>query len=226
MSMRILYRLTGAALFLGGLTAGICHLFNFDSPRDIAHIAQYGPASAMIHLVLFAGGMLVLLGWFGYYALQYSNAGTIGFAAFVSLFVGIIWEDLLHCILEFSVFPVLNTQAPYALPGLADATYRTTPVAALLALGNVFLFAGTLAAAISNYRRGKLALAFPFAITAFAEALAFIPQFTEPVSAVSIISLYFSLAGVGGAMLWKARAPRIAPDRHLTYGEDSQPLER
>ena len=226
MSMRTIYRLAGVALFLGGLTAGICHLFNFDSPRDIAHLAQYGPVSAIIHLVLFAGGMVVLLGWFGYYALQYSGSGTLGLAAFVSLFLTVMWEDLLHCVLEFSVFPVLNTQAPYALPGLADATYRTTPIAVLLALGSFFLFVGALATAVSLYRRGKVAVAFPFAVTAFVEALAIFPSLAESVSALAMISLYFSMAWLGGAILWKAGAYRLVADRTLTFREDSQPLER
>ena len=87
--------------------------------------------------------MLVLLGWFGHYALQYSGSGTIGLAAFVCLFLGIMWGDLLQCILEFSVFPVLDAIAPYALPGLADATYRSMPVSVLLAAGHFLLFSGS-----------------------------------------------------------------------------------
>ena len=135
MSMRSRFALAGITLLVGGLTAGMCHLFSSDSPRDVAHLAQYAPLSAPVHLLLFAGGMLVLLGWFGHYALQYSSSGTVGFTAFVGLFLGIMCGDLLHCILEFSVFPVLNSEAPYALPGLADRTYQATPIAVLVLLG-------------------------------------------------------------------------------------------
>ena len=105
MSMRLRFRLAGMALVLGGLTAGFCHLFHFEPPTDLNQLAQYTRFSEPVHLLLFAGGILVLLGWFGQYALQCSASGALGFGAFLTLFVGILFGDLLHCILEFSVFP-------------------------------------------------------------------------------------------------------------------------
>jgi len=226
MSMRSRFALAGITLLVGGLTAGMCHLFSSDSPRDVAHLAQYAPLSAPVHLLLFAGGMLVLLGWFGHYALQYSSSGTVGFTAFVGLFLGIMCGDLLHCILEFSVFPVLNSEAPYALPGLADRTYQATPIAVLVLLGRFSLCAGAAAAAISLYRRRRLGAAFPFAVTALLQAATVFPRLAEPFSTASIVALYFSMAALGIAVLHSVRLRHAPAARVATYPEPPQPLER
>ena len=61
MSMRLRFRLAGLSLALGGLTAGFCHLFNFDPPMDLNQLAQYTRFSEPVHLLLFAKGILVLL---------------------------------------------------------------------------------------------------------------------------------------------------------------------
>jgi hypothetical protein len=235
--MRFCFWLAGLALLVGGLMAGACHLFNLDSPSDVTHlsqhIAQYASLRAPVHLALFAGGMLVLLGWFGHYALQYSGSGKIGLAAFVCLFLGIIWGDLLQCILQFSVFPVLDAIAPYALPGLADATYQSMPVSLLLTAGHVLLFAGVPAAALAVYRSRIVPVwpAIPFALTAALQVLALIPRWGESVRASSFAALYFSLAILCVAVLWSVRkrgsfVGPVAHDRKSIYREDSRPAAR
>jgi hypothetical protein len=233
MSMRLWFWLAGVALLVGGLTAGVCHMFNLDSPTDVTHLARYAPLSAPVHLALFAGGMLVLLGWFGHYALQYSGSGTIGLAAFVCLFLGIMWGDLLQCILEFSVFPVLDAIAPYALPGLADATYRSMPVSVLMGAGHFLLFAGVPAAAAAVYRSRMVARwpAIPFALTAALQVWALLPQAGESAGAASMTAVYFSLAMLGLAVLWPVLKQgsitgAVADNRNAIYREDSRPVAR
>ena len=233
MSMRVWFWLAGVALVVGGLMAGVCHLFDFHSPTDVAHLARYAPLSAPVHVALFAGGMLVLLGWFGHFALQYSTSGTIGFAAFVCLFLGIMWGDLLECILEFSVFPVLDTIAPYALPGLADATYQSMPLSVLLAAGHFLLVVGAPAAALALYRSRIVPgwPAIPFALTAALQGLALFPRSGQWVRTSSSTSLYLSLAMLGVAVLWPVRnrgsyVGAVAEDRNAIYREDSRPAAR
>jgi len=233
MSTRLGFWLAGTALLVGGLMAGVCHMFNFDSSTDITHFACYAPLSGPVHLALFASGMLVLLGWFGHYALQYSGSGMIGLAAFVCLFLGIMCGDLLHCILEFSVFPVLDAIAPYALPGLADATYRSMPVSVLVAAGQFLLFAGVPAAALAVYR-SRIVPAWPailLVLTAVLQGVALVPRWRESVRASSFTSLYFSMAMLGTAVLWQARkrgsfAGAVAHNRNAIYPEDSRPAAR
>jgi hypothetical protein len=233
MSMRLSFWLAGAALLVGGFMAGVCHMFKLDSPTDVAHLARYQALSGPVHLAVFAGGMLVLLGWFGHYALQYSGSGAIGLAAFVCLFLGIMWGDLLRCILEFSVFPVLDAIAPYALPGLADATYQSLPVSALLAAGHFLLFTGVPAAALAVYRSRIVPAwpAVPLALTAALQVLALFPRWGESVRGSSLMALYLSLAMLGVAVLWRVRkrgsfAGAVADDRNAICCEDSRPAVR
>lgn len=207
MSMRLRCWLAGTTLLVGGVMAGSCHLLNSDSTTDVAQLAMNAPLRGPIHLALFAGGMLVLLGWFGYYSLETSRSGAVGLA-FVCLFLGIIWADLLHSILEFSIFPVLAAVAPYALPRLADATYRSVPVSMLLEAGECLLFVGVPAAAWAIYRSeaARAWPVFPFALTAALQALALIPRWGDTLRSWSLTALYFSLATLGVAVLCSARA--------------------
>src|SRR5215472_13037816 len=127
--------LAGLALIVGGVLAAISHTYHLEPPSDPAQLAQYARVSQPIHLLLFAGGILVLLGWSGQYGLHCSHSGFTGLFAFLCIFLGILFGDVLHCILEFSVFPVLSSSVPYAVPALASATYEATPLAALLKTG-------------------------------------------------------------------------------------------
>ena len=227
--MRASYRsgVVGFALLAGGLIAGGCHLFNLDSPRDLVHLSQYARFSAPLHLVLFIGGLLVLLGWVGQYALLYSSAGVIGTLAFIALFLGIICGDLLHCILEFSNFPILDATAPYALPGLADATYRSTMLAPLLATARYLLLAGICATALSAWRGsiGPRWSAAPFAIAAGLEAIESLTA--GALEGPAFVALYFSLAILGLAILLsgpaRSDAVRLGSGVPPTY-EDSPPV--
>ena len=103
MTMRIHRWLAGLALMMGGLMATVSHLIATDAPADPALLQQYIRSGVSLHLLLFAGGVLVLLGWFGQYALQSSASGVIGLVTFLSIFIGILFGDMLHCVLEFSI---------------------------------------------------------------------------------------------------------------------------
>lgn len=230
MSMRSRFWLPGMALLVGGFIAGICHRFNVDSPRDLPHVAYYPPLGALIHLVLFAAGLLVLLGWFGQYAIQRPRAGMLGLVAFVCLFLGILWADLMHSILEFSVFPVLDEVAPYALPGLAEATYRSLPVSLLLIAGRLLLFAGVPAAALAVSRSVNSPRwpAIPLALSALLQAWAMFPRREESVHNLALTALYFSMAALGASVLFtteRTAAPEdaLAPLRTATFYQDSGP---
>lgn len=207
MSMRALFRLAGISLILGGLMAGISHLFHLSLPADPAQLAPYVRLSEPIHLLLFAGGTVVLLGWIGQYALHCSASGVIGLISFVCLFLGILLGDLLHCILEFSIFPILTSLAPYALPALAEATYQSMPLAALLRIGQFLTFLGVPATAIYIYRSRLLPMwsAVPFALTAALFVLCLIPQFADTIYPASSSALYVSMALLGVAVIRSVR---------------------
>jgi hypothetical protein len=207
MSMRIHCWLAGLALILGGLMATFSHLIATDPPADPALLEQYSRSGVPLHLLLFAGGVLVLLGWFGQYALQSSASGVIGFVTFLLIFIGILFGDLLHCVLEFSIFPILTSSVPYALPSLADTCYRLTPFAVLLRIGGLLILAGVPATVFSLLRSHILPRwsAAPFALTSILLAMATIPRLGLSFGALSLAALYISMTVLGMAVMLSAR---------------------
>ena len=205
--------LPGMALTLGGVVSGTCHLFNFESPTDLAHVAQYPRLGAPVHLVLFAGGLLVLAGWIGRFAVRQPCADSIALAALICLCSGVLCGDLLHSILEFSVFPVVDQVAPYALPGLADATYRSMPVSLLLIAGRILILAGAAAFALVTYREPCLPRwpAIPFALSAALEIEAILPGSGESMRSFALAAVYFSMAALGLSLLLAHAVPISAP---------------
>ena len=203
MSMRIHRWLAGLALILGGLMATFSHLITSDIPADPALLETYTRTSEPLHLLLFAGGILVLLGWFGHYALQSSASGVSGLAAFLSIFLGILLGDLLHCVLEFSIFPILTTLAPYALPALEDTCYRLTPFADLLRIGGYLIAAGVPATVFWLLRSHSLPRwsAMPFAGAAALLGLAMVPGLASSFRPLSLAALYVSMAALGVAVM-------------------------
>jgi hypothetical protein len=206
---RLRFWLPGMALVVGGAVSGTCHLFNFESPTDLAHVAQYPPLGAPVHLVLFAGGLLTLAGWVGGFAVRKAGADSIALAALICMFIGILCGDLLHSILEFSVFPIVDQMAPYALPGLADATYRSIPVSLLLVSGRILLLSGAAAFALAMYREPCLPRwpAIPFALSAALEVVAVLPGSSESMRSFALAAIYFSMTALGVTLLVKHRAP-------------------
>jgi len=206
MTMHLRFRLAGIALTLGGLTAGICHLFSFESSSDVSQMAQYACFGEPIHLLLFASLIVASLGWFEQYSLQSSDSGVTGFTSFVCVFLGILCGDLLHCILEFSVFPVLGSMVPYALPGIADATYHSAALGNLIWAGHCLMFVGSAATAMSICRSRLLPIwtAAPFTLSATLLGLGLFPQFSAAIQSASLPTFYIAITILGVSVL---RAP-------------------
>jgi len=209
MTMRIHRWLAGLALMMGGLMATVSHLIATDAPADPALLQQYIRSGVSLHLLLFAGGVLVLLGWFGQYALQSSASGVIGLVTFLSIFIGILFGDMLHCVLEFSIFPILTSSVPYALPSLENTCYHLTPFAVMLRMGGLLILAGAPATVFSLLRSHILPRwsAVPFALTSILLAMAMIPRLGLSFGAFSLAALYTSMMILGLAVIWSARRP-------------------
>jgi hypothetical protein len=207
MPMHLRFRLAGIGLVLGGLMAGICHLFDFESSIALSQLVLYTRHTESVHVVLFTSGILVLLAWFELYSLQRGDLGLMWSVAFVCLFLGILCGDLLHCILEFSVFPVLCSIVPYALQGIAEETYHATALASFILAGQYFMFIGSSAAAVSIYRSQMLP--WPAGLLALSAALlglGLLPQSAATVRLASVPALYISLAVLGVSVLSSTRA--------------------
>jgi hypothetical protein len=55
----------------------VAHALHTGPPADPAQLAQYTTLSQPLHLILFTGGLWVLLGWFGQFA-TYLHSGVRG----------------------------------------------------------------------------------------------------------------------------------------------------
>jgi hypothetical protein len=203
MSAREFYRLGGLALVIGGLLAATAHVLHIEAPADPARLAHYANVSQPIHLLLFAGGVLVLLGWFAQFALQSVRSGVLGLLGFLALFFGILFADLLHCVLEFSVFPLLIASVPYATPALAENVYRSTPFALLQNAGQILVFVGVPLSVLSTLGSHVLPAwsAVPMAITAVLMIMSVLPWTSGMVGPHHGTGLYLSMATLGVAVL-------------------------
>ncbi len=203
MSQRGLYRLGGIALIAGGVLAATAHVLHVEVPDDPAQLAHYSRLSEPVHLLLFAGGLLVLLGWFGQFALHSAKSGVTGLVAFLALFFGIIFADLLHCVLEFSIFPRLIGSVPYATPILIENVYRSTPLAFLQTAGQILILVGVPLSASSIFQCRLLPRwsVLPLVITAVVVMIAGLPWTSGIVGAHYAACLYLSMATLGAAVL-------------------------
>ena len=209
--------LAGVALILGGILTAVAHQYHIEPPSDPTQWAQYSRLSQPLHLFLFGGCTLVLLGWFGQYGLHSARTGAVGLLAFFLMFLGILLADLLHCVLEFSVFPVLSSSVPYALPALAEATYTSTPLAYLLNAGQWMITAGTAMQVYSIFCKRALSLwvAVPFAVTAGLFGWIVLAGSPNAVRSVSYVVLYSSMAILGLAVIATERSERCNSSEKL-----------
>ena len=145
----------------------------------------------------------MLLGWFAQFALQSGRSGVVGLLGFLTLFFGILFADVLHCVLEFSIFPLLIASVPYATPALAENVYRSTPFALLQNAGQMLVVVGVPLSAFSIVRSHVLPAwsAVPMTITAVLMIMAFLPWTSGMVGPHYVTGLYLSVATLGVAVL-------------------------
>ncbi len=204
---------TGVALLLGGLVAAGSHLLEAITPVAPDRLADIVAFTQSVHLTLFVGGVLVLFGWLGFYGLASAYTGLPTLLTFLVVFLGILLGDLLHCVLEFSIWPVLVSLAPYVVPEMKQATYGLTPFAMLVRTGRGLLLVGTPAAAATIWRARLLSAwaATPFICCAVLFAISTI-AFTEHQRDEVLASFYLSTAVLGIFVLASARThnPSVA----------------
>jgi hypothetical protein len=203
--------LTGVALLLGGLVAAGSHLLEAMTTVAPDRIADYVAFTQSVHLALFVGGVLILFGWSGFYGLESACTGLPTLLTFLSVFLGILLGDLLHCVLEFSILPVLISLAPYVVPEMKQAAYGLTPFAALVRTGRSLLLIGTPGAAAAIWRSRSLSVwaAFPFVFSAILFAIGTL-AFTEHQREYVLAAFYMSTAVLGIFVIAKARTQTLS----------------
>lgn len=191
------YRLSGIAMLAGGLLATVAVAFHPEDP--------FNPRNVPVHLTLYTGVMLVLLGLPGLGARIASKSPVLGLTGMVLLFLGLAYEDPLHSVIEFTVIPTLAAN-PATRPLLDGPPPRTLLLFQNLALAPLAI--GLILLAIAIWRTSALPrwLAIPMLATIVLVPVSFA---VPPLGPAGPGVLYLSLAAAGwtlGAFGKQARA--------------------
>jgi hypothetical protein len=209
MSTYTFYRWSGVSLVLGGAVAALAHIFHPMDPTDPSMLSHYASVSQPAHLLLFAGTVFVLLALPGFYLGLGESGGVLAFVGSFLLYFGILFADALHCILEFSVFPVLMRSVPYVTISIAETTYAHTPLAILQAIGEDLVFVGAplLAVAVMRSRVLSSWAAAPLLLTVLLMVASVLPWTARIVGRHYVTSLYLALMVLGVAVVFGTRPP-------------------
>src|SRR5579859_7962061 len=152
MSTATLLRLAGVPLLLGAIIGAIVVAIH---PRELTD-----PINGPVHVALFCGDLLVLLGWHAVLACQAGRISLFGPVGFMLAFIGLAFSDLTHSVLEFSIVPVLASD-PATRPLLAADSPATQalmhgPYGLMLVLAMPLIVLGLLAFSVATLRANVL----------------------------------------------------------------------
>jgi hypothetical protein len=194
----------------------VAHILHPDDPT-LATLVQYIRISQPVHVLLFLAGMLVCLGLPAAYAIQRKQVGLVGFIGMLFLCLAILFGDMLHCVLEFSIFPVLaaqvHTEAQMnTLQHIVEQTYNASVLATLQQLAQPLLLLGLLLFSLVSIR-ARVFPRWPSLILLISLVLivpTFIPTFiTEWIQVLRPFALsYLGIAGFGFALLMERTVPQ------------------
>lgn len=204
-SVGMLYRLSGAALLLGGALGVAAQLFHPADPEGLTISMEWAQANQSMHLLIFFVVMLVLVGLPGIYIRQSDKIGFPGLVSFLLLFFGLPLVDLIHSVVDFTIVPSLVAQAPdRAMPvmmaAFEDPSWTLLQMASfpMLGLGAVLFAIMTIRAHVLRGWPAWLLLAAPF-LGAIANFIPLPPQIGG--ASFDGIFFYLALAGFGYALL-------------------------
>ncbi|HLZ59324.1 MAG TPA: hypothetical protein VKR06_20465 [Ktedonosporobacter sp.] len=211
MSSSTLYRLSGISLIWGGGFIALGYALHpaGDNPKDLAN-----PLQIPVHLMIFFGIFLLLLGLIGLYARQSSRVGILGLAGLLLLFFALPMIEMPHTVAGFGLFPVLATKVPpqEALT-LINSIFDSTPLGIMSAISVPMAVLGTLISGIVTFRahflsRG-IAMAF-FSIIGI-EILSLIPGVSDVMILLKFpAEIYLCFAAVGFLVLLDKGKPQLS----------------
>lgn len=178
-------RLSSLALVIGGLLATVAMIFHRPDLGD--------PLNVPVHLALYTGVMVALLGLPGLGAKLATRSPRLGLAGATALFLGLAFEDPIHSVLTFTAIPVIASD-PATRPLLDGPPPGLMGPIQMLAIP--VLFAGLILLAIAIWRTGVLPrwLVIPLIGTVLLIPLAFADT---PFGIVGPVLLYLSLVALG-----------------------------
>jgi hypothetical protein len=191
-----LSRIASLALLVGGSAGALVQSIHPDSLTD--------PLSPPVHLVLFFAVTLVVLGIPALVTRQSERAGVLGVLGAALLAIGLLMNDLMHSVLDFTIVPVLASD-PSTLPLLADGSWLDQALGQgafgiLLTVSIPMIVVGVVALSSATLRAGVLPR-WPalMHIVALILVLAFslLPSFGK----IDVVLVYLGLAGYGWVLV-------------------------
>ena len=132
---KMLYRLSGLALILGGVMGMLGQYFHPGDPQSPADLPQYARQGLPVHTALYFVVMLILLGLPALYIRQRDKVGVMGLVGFLLLFFGLPLVDLVHSVIMANILPTLVADSPGHANTLLGAAFGTPPWSILEILG-------------------------------------------------------------------------------------------
>ena len=211
MTSTALFRSAAISLVAGGLLCSTAHLLHPSSPTGPDDLSAYTHRSQPVHLLLFFGVICVILGLPGILIRQRSRAGLFGFASIQLLIFGLLFGEVLHSVLEFSILPLLVRSLPYATITLANSIYHYTPLGFLQNAGYTLYLLGCPLLAIATLRSKILPAwaAFPLCVTTMVNFAVFLAPFRDLAYKAFPVAFYLSICALGAA-LWISTRPGFA----------------
>jgi hypothetical protein len=211
MTSTTLFRSAAVSLALGGVLAMIAHLMHPACPGSPDDLAAYTHRSQPIHLMLFFGVIFVIMGLPGILIRQRSRAGLLGFVSILLLIFGLLFGEVLHSVLEFSILPLLVRSFPYATISLASSIYHSTPLGFLQNAGYAFYLLSCPLLALVTFRSRVFPAwaAFPLCVTTTINFAVFLAPFRDMAYKVFPLGFYASIC-VLAAALWISTRPSFA----------------
>ena len=191
-----LLRLAGLPLLVGGIIGAIVVAIH---PNEITD-----PIDGPVHIALFFGVLLVLLGWPAVLARQASRIGILGPIGFVLVFVGLAVGEITHSVLEFSVVPLLAAD-PATRPLLApDSAISTalmhSPFGLMLLLEKPVIALGLVMFAVATLR-ARTSPRWPAAVQLVAAVTVVLMMVYPPLGPVGGALFYLGMAAYGAVLL-------------------------
>ncbi|MBI1878113.1 MAG: hypothetical protein HYR94_07790 [Chloroflexi bacterium] len=202
LSTQMLYRLGGVAVLVGGVLGALSEALHPADPEGPATLAEYARVAQPVHLLMFVGVILLLLGLPAVYVRQSHKAGILGLVGFVLLFFGLSLVALPHSVIDFDLLPTLVAQVPDQVMPIMMAEAEDPFVAFMGMIAFPTLLVGTVLLAISTIR-ARVFPSWPAWLLLGAVALNLIENliFNVPGVEVGAVLFYLALAGFGLSLL-------------------------
>lgn len=175
----------------------------FHPADDPAYLAT--PVMILVHLMIFFGVFLLLLGWIGMYARQSSRVGIWGLAGMLLLFFGLLMIEMPHAIAFFAFFPVLGPRfAPQQALTLVNAIFAGPVLGLMSSLSILMALLGVITTAIVTLRARVLPRGIPIALFSVLglNILTFIPVISDVMTTLKFpAEIYLCFIAVGVLIL-------------------------